>query len=78
MVRTQIQLTEAQSEQIKEVAAQNHISMAEFIRHAVDTVLGQSLTVGNETRRERAIQAAGKFHSGSRDISTRHDKAFRA
>jgi len=73
MVRTQIQLTEAQSEQIKHAAAESHVSMAEFIRKAVDLALRQSVAVGNTTRLERAVQAAGRFHSGGKDGSEHHD-----
>jgi hypothetical protein len=73
MIRTQIQLTKTQSVQIKQAAAESHISMAEFIRKALDFVLRQSVTIGSEARLERAIQAAGKFHSGRRDGSIRHD-----
>jgi hypothetical protein len=47
--------------------------MAEFIRNAVDFVLRQSAAVGNDERLERALHAAGKFHSGGKDGSKRHD-----
>ncbi|MFO7535375.1 MAG: hypothetical protein R6X19_06795 [Kiritimatiellia bacterium] len=47
--------------------------MAEFIRKAVDFVLRQSAAVGTDERLERAIRVAGKFHSGGRDGSKRHD-----
>jgi hypothetical protein len=73
MIRTQIQLTKTQSEQIKEAAADSHISMAEFIRKAVDAALRQSATTSKKERVERAIQAAGRFHSGRRDGSEHHD-----
>ena len=73
MIRTQIQLTKAQSVQIKQAAAEDHVSMAEFIRQAVDRALRQSVTAGKEERLERALQAAGKFRSGGRDGSSRHD-----
>jgi hypothetical protein len=82
MIRTQIQLTKTQNARIRQVAAEQHVSMAEFIRKAVDGALDQSVTIGNDTRLERAVQAAGRFHSGGRDGSKRHDahlaEAYRA
>ena len=77
MIRTQIQLTEEQSRQVKEVAQREDISMAEVIRRAVDHWLH---TQGGTNIRERhrlALVAAsemdGMFHSGCSDISENHD-----
>ena len=73
MVRTQIQLTEEQSETLKKIAAQKNLSMAEIIRQGIDLYLRIYGTVSLEERRERAIKAAGRFHSGQKDLSERHD-----
>jgi predicted DNA-binding ribbon-helix-helix protein len=73
MVRTQIQLEEDQVSALKELAARQHVSMAELIRRAVDmfTALPEA---GNLRERKRlALETAGRFHSGHNDIAARHD-----
>ncbi len=72
MIRTQIQLTERQAAAIKNLAKKKHISMAEIIRRSIDTMV-KTGTI-DEQRRARAIEAAGKFHSGISDISVKHDR----
>lgn len=76
MVRTQIQLTEEQAEQVRRIARARHVSVAEIIREAVDNVirLGAGVAAGEEDRRRRALNAVGKFSSGKRDISREHDR----
>ena len=73
MVRTQIQLTEAQSKALKEMSAQRDVSMAELIRQGIDFYLRACGTISPEERRQRAIKAAGQFHSGQTDLSEKHD-----
>jgi len=70
MVRTQIQLTEEQVKALKKIALSRHLSIAELIRQAVDTVIRTNTT---EERRKRAIDIVGRFSSGKRDISRKHD-----
>ena len=72
MVRTQIQLTEEQSKALKKIAGKKHLSVAELIRQGVNTLM-KTGEVSIEERKERAIAAAGRFRSGKRDISLRHD-----
>jgi hypothetical protein len=74
MVRTQIQLTEEQVERLKKKAAEAGVSMAEVVRRSLDDYLckGNSLTM--EEKRQRSLAIAGKYASGQRDISTRHDE----
>ncbi len=75
MVRTQIQLTDEQARRVKQLAAQQQISMATLIRQGVDLLLKSAHTrVTDEERIERALAAAGKFRSGSGDGSVRHDQ----
>jgi ABC-type microcin C transport system duplicated ATPase subunit YejF len=74
MIRTQIQLTEDQSQALKEKAAQENVSMAELIRRAVDLWLQTQDSVSLEVRRQRALAAVGQFHSGKSDVSKRHDE----
>lgn len=74
MVRTQIQLTEQQAKAIKKIARARHLSVAELIRQAVDNLIKASTVIDVEERRKRALDAAGRFRSGLRDLSTEHDK----
>jgi Arc/MetJ-type ribon-helix-helix transcriptional regulator len=73
MVRTQIQLPEQQVTLLKRLAAQQHVSMAELIRRAVDLLTLSPDVTSIKERRERALAAVGRFHSGSGDLATRHD-----
>jgi 16S rRNA U516 pseudouridylate synthase RsuA-like enzyme len=73
MVRTQIQLTEDQARALKRMAASRHLSVAELIRRAVDNMIKTSTSADPEERLRRALEIAGKFSSGERDISRKHD-----
>ena len=73
MVRTQIQLTEEQAKASKKIALSRHLSIAELIRQAVDTIISTNTMVNIEERRKRAIDIVGRFSSGKRDISKKHD-----
>ncbi|MDI7262003.1 MAG: CopG family transcriptional regulator [Thermodesulfobacteriota bacterium] len=73
MVRTQIQLTEDQAKALKKIAQSRHLSVAELIRKAVDTVIKSSTVVNAEERHKRAMEIVGKFGSGKRDVSKKHD-----
>jgi hypothetical protein len=74
VVRTQIQLTEEQANALKKLALSRHLSIAELIRQAVDNILKSNTAIDMEERKKRAIEAAGKFSSGKRDIAREHDK----
>ncbi len=73
MVRTQIQLTEEQSRQIRSIAEENNKSMAEVIRRAVDDWLARYGDELAATQQERALEVVGRYRSGLSDISDRHD-----
>jgi len=74
MVRTQIQLTERQARELKRMAAREGVSMAEVIRKAVDAKLREGGTEAPwEERVRRAKAVMGKFRSGLKDVSRRHD-----
>jgi hypothetical protein len=73
MVRTQIQLTEDQAKALKKIAQSRHLSVAELIRKAVDTIIKSSTVVDSEERHKRAMEIVGRFSSGKRDISKKHD-----
>lgn len=74
MVRTQIQLTETQAKALKKLALSRHLSIAELIRQAVDNMIKTSSTVDIEERKRRALEVMGKFKSGKKNISERHDE----
>jgi Arc/MetJ-type ribon-helix-helix transcriptional regulator len=76
MIRTQIQLTEEQAEQLKREAAARRTSVAELVRVGIDRLLQDS---GAASRRERMLRAArlfGAFRSGHADLSRQHDDHF--
>jgi len=73
MVRTQIQLTEDQAEALKRISASRHLSVAELIRRAIDMMIRTSALVDPEERLKRSMEIVGKFGSGRRDISKKHD-----
>lgn len=74
MVRTQIQLNEKQAKILKKVAAEQGISMAEVVRRGVELYLEVASGAGDGEKRRRALLAAGRFASGRRDLSEKHDK----
>jgi len=73
MVRTQIQLTEEQAKKIKKIAASRGTSMAEVIRQAVQGAIQSGVGTASEERRKRALEIVGKFRSGKKDVSKKHD-----
>ena len=64
MVRTQIQLTEEQAKALKKMAASRHLSSAELIRRAVDSMIKSGPGAEPEERRQRAIEIAGQIQLG--------------
>lgn len=74
MVRTQIQLTEKQINILKNLAASQNLSIAELIRRAVDNLIKTNSEIDIKERKRRAIEIAGRFHSGKRNISRKHDR----
>ncbi len=73
MVRTQIQLTEEQSRKIKKIAASRGVPMAEVIREALDGTIRSGGGALSDERRKRALEIVGRYGSGKKDISKRHD-----
>ncbi len=76
MIRTQIQLTEQQTDIVKYLAARKNVSMAKIIREAIDRYAHSEPEINREERIERAMAAVGGFHSGLKDLGTNHDKYF--
>lgn len=78
MVRTQIQLTEAQTKILHDLALKQGVSVAELIRKSVDNYLKQ--IDGGDKREliERAKESAGKYHTGLSDLAQNHDRYLAA
>ena len=76
MVRTQIQLKEAQYAMLKRLAREEGISMAEVIRQAIDYFEARQTRLSDAEMRESAKKAVGMFHSDVGDVSRRHDDYF--
>ena len=74
MVRTQIQLTEAQAKAVKRAAMEEGTSVAEVIRRAVERMAEARPKMSAQERVRRAIEIAGKFRSGKKDVSRKHDE----
>jgi hypothetical protein len=75
MVRTQVQLTDEQAEALRRRARRENVSMAELVRRAIDAFTRTGPPSPREVR-NRAMRAAGRFASGVRDTSSRHDEAL--
>lgn len=73
VVRTQIQLTEAQAQALKALAAAEGRSMADLIRDGVDALLRRRGIVDRTTVKARSLAALGRFRSGARDLGSKHD-----
>jgi hypothetical protein len=74
MVRTQIQLTEEESEALKREARRTGLSVAEIIRQCVDRYLEQvKAGAAQSPSRLDALKVIGMFHSDATDVSIRHD-----
>ncbi len=73
LIRTQIQLTDAQARALKALAAAEGRSMADLIRDGVDIILRARGTVDRDAVKARSLAALGRFKSTSRDLGSRHD-----
>jgi Arc/MetJ-type ribon-helix-helix transcriptional regulator len=77
MNRTQVQLTEKQTEALKQLAHERGVSVAELVREGVDLLLrSTSTTLSYDERTRRMLELSGRFHSDVRDLSIRHDDYF--
>jgi len=74
LIRTQVQLTEEQVRALRRMSADRGVSVAELVREAVDTLVRTGAGVPQGERQRRALQAIGRFASGHRDTSARHDE----
>ncbi len=74
MIRTQIQITKLQAEALRRIARARGCSQAELVRHGVDLIIASDATVSPKELRERAAAISGKYRSGRKDLSKRHDE----
>jgi hypothetical protein len=58
---------------LKNISAARNESMAQIIRHAIDLLYKSTQGQDNEQRRKQAMAAAGRFHSGAKDLASAHD-----
>lgn len=72
MIRTQISLTEEQMRRLRAEARRRHVAIAAVVRDAVDRMVPVD-PEGRRARWERALQAAGRFDSGTGDVASDHD-----
>jgi hypothetical protein len=81
MVRTQIQLTTEQVRELKKLALSRQASVSELVRKAVDDLIKSKTMTDTGEMKKRALEIVGKYHSGKKDISKKHDiylaEAFR-
>ena len=73
MIRTQVQLTEAQARELKELAHREKVSVAELTRRALDYWLQSRNEMPDIESKRRALAVVGRFHSDRTDVSERHD-----
>ncbi len=73
MIRTQIQLTEEQSEAVRRLASRLKVSQSEVVRRGIDELARLMAGSDSPDRVSRARAAAGRYASGRHDISKRHD-----
>jgi hypothetical protein len=75
MVRTQIQLTDAQARRLRAQARERGLSLAEIIRRYVEKGLADEAS-DRAALYDRAARVVGRFHDrrGARDVSRQHDR----
>lgn len=71
MERMQLQLSAEQIRALRDRSAASGKSVASLIREAIDAWIGVD---ERKARIERALAAAGGFHSGLGDVAENHDR----
>lgn len=70
MIRTQIQFTKESYQKLKDRSRETGKSISELVRRSLDqSMAAQDL----DTRWQRALGSMGKFDSGLKDLSEKHD-----
>lgn len=70
MIRTQIQLDEADFERLKRAAGRHGCSVSAFVRESVKQKLAESETNAGQGS---LMELAGKYRSGRSDLAENHD-----
>ena len=73
MIRTQISLTEDQMRRLRAEAHRRGVPIAAVVREAVERLVPDQTDLRLQ-RIERALGAAGRYHSGTGDLASRHDE----
>ena len=74
MIRTQIQLSESQMQELKDLARRRGVPVAALIREGADLVIRSGDMGNKDERKSRALAATGRFHSGHHDLASAHDR----
>lgn len=72
MVRTIVQLPEAQAAALERAARRRRVSRAAVVREALTALLGPEDAEEDEAL-QRALALAGRYRSGIPDLGERHD-----
>ena len=73
MIRTQISVTEEQMRRLRAEARRRRVPIAEVVRDAIDRSVPED-PGDRRARLRRLLAAAGRFHSGTGDLASRHDE----
>ncbi|NDC80468.1 MAG: ribbon-helix-helix protein, CopG family [Verrucomicrobia bacterium] len=71
MIRTQIQFEKKTYEKLKAKSKASGASISEIVRRSLDTTIEKHEA---EEKWARAFQSLGKFESGLRNLSEKHDE----
>jgi predicted DNA-binding protein len=72
--RTQISLTSEQANRLRRIASRRGTSMAALIREAVDRVMPNDDSPGEDERWAQALAAVGTFRGDGANVSVEHDR----
>ena len=72
MIRTQVQIEEDQMEWLRAKASERRVSISQLIREGI-AFFREHDERTTSTKKERALAALGRFDSGLKDVSERHD-----
>ena len=74
MIRTQVQLTDAQARSLKAHARLQDRSVADLVRESVAEYLTRRGGADRDALARRAHDLAGRFRSGCGDLAEEHDR----
>ena len=72
MLRTQIQLKKEQMEWLRSKARARGVSVSQLIRESIEFYQTHEEYLPKD-RKRKALEAVGRFSSGTSDVSERHD-----